>query len=97
MPKGYWVVTYRSVNDPAKLKAYAKLAVPAIRAFGGRFLVRGQPVATFEAGLQQRVVLIEFDSADAARACYESADYQAALVAFDDGAVRDIRVVEGEG
>ena len=25
MPKGYWVTTYRSIKDPDKLAAYAKL------------------------------------------------------------------------
>ena len=30
MPKAYAVVTYRSLSDPEKLAAYAKLAVPAV-------------------------------------------------------------------
>ena len=30
MPKAYWVTTYRSISDPDKLAAYAKLAPPAI-------------------------------------------------------------------
>jgi uncharacterized protein (DUF1330 family) len=41
MPKAYAVVTYRSVSDPAKLAAYAKLAGPAVLSFGARFLARG--------------------------------------------------------
>jgi hypothetical protein len=31
MPKAYAVVTYRSISDPEKLAAYAKLALPASR------------------------------------------------------------------
>ena len=42
MPKAYWVVTYRSVKNPEAWKAYAKLAVPAIEAAGGRFLIAQQ-------------------------------------------------------
>ena len=38
MPKAYAVVTYRSVSDPEKLAAYAKLAAPAVAIFGARFL-----------------------------------------------------------
>ena len=34
MPKAYGVVTYRSVSDPEKLAAYAKLAGPAVASFG---------------------------------------------------------------
>jgi len=42
MPKAYAVVTYRSVSDPEKLAAYAKLAGPAIAPFGARFLASRQ-------------------------------------------------------
>ena len=50
MPKAYWVVTYRSVSDPQKLAAYAKLAVAAIAPFGARFLARGNPAVAFDTG-----------------------------------------------
>ena len=65
MPKAYWVATYRSVKDPDKLAAYAKLAGPAIQAAGGKFLARGNAAKAYEAGLTQRVVIIEFDSVEA--------------------------------
>ena len=64
MPKAYWVVTYRSVKNEDAWKAYAKLAGPAIQNAGGRFLIRNMPAKTFEAGMNQRVVLVEFDSLD---------------------------------
>ncbi len=94
MTKAYWVATYRSIENPDKLAAYAKLAGPAIAAAGGRFLARGPAVAAWEAGILQRVVVIEFASVDAARAAHDSPAYQEALVALGDGAVRDLRVVE---
>ena len=34
MPKAYAVVTYRSISDPEKLAAYAKLALPAVYLWG---------------------------------------------------------------
>jgi uncharacterized protein (DUF1330 family) len=95
MPKAYWISTYRSVNNPDKLAAYAQLAGPALTAGGGRFLARGLPVQVYEAGLQQRTVLIEFDSAAQAMAAHDSAAYGAALEALGDGADRDIRIIEG--
>ena len=95
MPKAYWVNVYRSISDPAKLQAYAALAGPAIESNGGRFLVRGNPQKTYEAGLMQRVVVIEFESIDAAVKAHDSDAYQAALRALDNGAERDIRFVEG--
>lgn len=95
MPKAYWISTYRSVSNPAKLAAYAALAGPAISAGGGRFLARGEPAKVYEAGLMQRTVLIEFDSVAQAIATHDSPGYVAALTALDDGAEREIRIIEG--
>jgi uncharacterized protein (DUF1330 family) len=93
--KGYWITCYRSVSNPAALAAYAKLAGPAIRAGGGRFLVRGTPAKTYEAGLDQRCVVIEFDGVAKAIATYESAEYQAAEKLLEGAVERDVRMVEG--
>lgn len=95
MPKAYWISTYRSVSDPGKLAAYAKLAGPAITAGGGRFLARGEPAKVYEQGLMQRTVVIEFDSVAQAIATHDSPGYQEALAALDNGADREIRIVEG--
>ena len=95
MAKAYWVGCYRSISNPAALAAYAKLAGPSITAAGGTFLVRGTPAKTYEAGLDQRTVVIAFDSVAAATAAHDSPGYQAALAALGDGAERDIRILEG--
>ena len=62
MAKAYWIACYRSISNPAALAEYAKLAGPAIIAGGGRFLARGGTAKTYEAGIDQRTVLIEFPS-----------------------------------
>ena len=95
MPKAYWVNVYRSISDTSAFEAYAKLAGPAIEAGGGRFIIRGNPATTYENGLMQRVVVIEFDSIDQAQKAHDSDAYQAALAALDNGADRDIRIIEG--
>lgn len=96
MPKAYWVVTYRSVKNPAAWQAYAKLAVPAIELAGGRFLARSNPAKIYEAGMDQRVVLVEFDSLNKALACHDTPSYKEALKALGSGnCERDMRVVEG--
>ena len=95
MPKAYWVVCYRSISDPQKLAAYAKLAPAATAPFGARYLARGTAAAVFEAGLKDRVVITEFPSAQKAIDAYDSPAYKAALKALDDGAVGDVRIVEG--
>src|SRR3954468_1008351 len=68
MAKAYWIATYRSITNPDALAAYAKDAGPALQASGGRFIARGMPAKTFELGVMQRVVLIEFDSVEQATA-----------------------------
>jgi uncharacterized protein (DUF1330 family) len=95
MAKGYWVSVYPAISDPETLTAYNKLAGPAVRAAGGRLLSRGGRVVAHEAGITQRVVLIEFDSFEQAVAAYESEAYQKALVALPDGFERDFRIIEG--
>jgi uncharacterized protein (DUF1330 family) len=96
MPKAYWVTTYRSISNPDSMRAYAELAGPAIQAGGGRFLARGNPAKAYESGLMQRIVVIEFDSVEQAVAAHDSEGYQAALNALNNGADRDIRIVEGQ-
>ena len=96
MAKAYWIAFYRSVKNPEALAAYAKLAGPAIQAGGGRFLVRGAPAKTYEAGLNQRVVVIEFDSVAQATTTHDSPAYQEALKVLGKDAVeRDMRIIEG--
>jgi len=95
MAKGYWITFYCSVSDPAALAEYARLAGPSIQAGGGRILARGVAARTFEAGLSQRSVVIEFDSVEQAIAAYESPAYQAALKVLKGAAERDVRILEG--
>lgn len=95
MAKGYWIALYRSVSNPAALAEYAKLAGPAIESGGGRFLVRGMPAKFVEAGLNQRTVIIEFDSLEKALATYESAAYQSAVKLLRGAVERDVRFVAG--
>jgi uncharacterized protein (DUF1330 family) len=95
MAKAYWISSYRSVSNPEALAAYAKLAGPALTAAGGTFLARGMPAATKENGLEQRTVLIEFPSVEAALAAYNSPGYKEALDALGTNAAdRDIRIIE---
>jgi uncharacterized protein (DUF1330 family) len=95
MAKAYWIAAYRSIRNPEALAAYAKLAGPALQAAGGRFLARGLPARTYESGLEERTVLIEFDSVAQAVAAHDSPGYQQALRALGGGADRDMRIVEG--
>ena len=95
MAKGYWICFYRSISNADKLADYAKLAGPAIEGGGGRFLARGVPTKTYEAGKNQRTVVIEFESVERAKTTFESPAYQAACEVLKGAAERDIRIIEG--
>ena len=93
--KGYLVSAYRSIKDLDKLAAYAKLAGPALAAHGAKYLARDVAANAYEAGVKQRIVIVEFESVAKAVEAHDSPEYQAALKAFDGCAERDLRIVEG--
>ena len=95
MAKGYLVICYREIRDQEKLKTYAKLAPGAMLPRGAQILVRDGRVAAFEGGLAERTVLVEFPSFEEAVEAYNSPEYQNAVAALGDSAVRDFRIGEG--
>ncbi|MBL4766609.1 MAG: DUF1330 domain-containing protein [Rhodobacteraceae bacterium] len=93
MAKTYSVVTYRAITDPQRFDKYTKLAGPAMEAAGARFITRGFPAKTFEGTNDQRMVILEFETSEAAQNAYHSDAYQAALKVLGNGAIRDYRIV----
>ena len=94
MAKGYWATFYHSVKNPAVLTEYAKLATPVVQAPGGRFLSRGTAVKTYEAGIKERSVIVEFPTVQDAITAYESPEYAKAIEVLGE-AKRDVRILEG--
>jgi uncharacterized protein (DUF1330 family) len=97
LAKVYWIACYRSVSNPAALAEYAKLAGAALAAAEGTVLARGAPAKVFEAGINQRTIIIEFESIEKAIAAYETEGYKAARGVLGSAAERDLRIVEGVG
>jgi uncharacterized protein (DUF1330 family) len=97
MPKAYAVITYQSISDSEKHTAYSKLAVPAVTPFGAHILAFDNAVVALEYGLKERTVVVEYPSVAEAVAAYNCPAYREALKVLGDGAVRDVRVVEGLG
>lgn len=92
---GYWVVCYKSVSNPATVSEYGKLAATALEALGGRVIAGGKPAKTHEAGIDQSVVVVEFENLEKAIAAYDSDLYRQALKVLDKAAQRDFRILEG--
>ena len=74
-----YVILDVRLTDAARYEAYKKLSGPAMAAFGGRFLVRGGACETLEGEWSpERIVVLEFPSADLARRWWSSEEYREA-------------------
>ena len=71
----YWVARAK-VNNPDQYKKYAELVPGILPKFGGRFLARGGTITPLEGDWNpQRMVVLEFDNVEQARAWYDSPAY----------------------
>ena len=76
--RGY-IYVEMTIRDPEGFKNYTALSAPAVRAAGGRYLIMGARPEFLEGSTEaHRIALVEFESAEHARAFYHSAAYQAA-------------------
>ncbi|MFN3274329.1 MAG: DUF1330 domain-containing protein [Paracoccus sp. (in: a-proteobacteria)] len=87
-------IAHVTVSDPEAYGRYAQAAGPAIAAHGGVFLARGGRYQQMEGRDRPRNVVARFPSFDAAVACYNSSDYQAALEHAKGASERDLVIVE---
>lgn len=94
MAKGYWIVT-ANISDPEGFTPYRETAGPVIASFGGRAIVRGDVTELVEGESHGRPFIVEFPSLDAARDCYASPEYQAAIELRRDAARFDLILAEG--
>ena len=92
--KAYWVVRGNILN-PDEYAKYIDLAGPIVNKYEGKFLVRGGKQVEVEGDGYDRTVLIEFNSFDEALFCYNSDEYQEALVYVKASAKRLVTIVEG--
>jgi uncharacterized protein (DUF1330 family) len=93
--KGYWI-GHVDVTDPERYKDYIAANAEPLRQYGGRFLVRNGECTVPEGSLRgRRHVAIEFDSYAAAKACYDSPEYQAAIKIRSEASTCDFVIIEG--
>ena len=87
-------IAHVHVTDAEAYGRYAKAAGPAIAAHDGVFLARGGRYRQMEGNDRSRNVVARFPSFEAAVACYESPEYQAALAHAKGASERDLVIVE---
>lgn len=71
-----YLISTIEITDPAGYEEYKRLVPPALAKYGGRFVVRGGSIEHKEGDWRpKRIVVVEFESVDKARAFYDSPEY----------------------
>ena len=91
-----YVVVQIAVEDPIAYEEYKALAPASIAAYGGRYVVRGGRSEVLEGSWQpSRLVILEFPTADRARAWWGSAEYAPAKAIRQRCARTEMLLIEG--
>ena len=91
-----YVVVDVQRTDLERAARYSEMSGPSVERHGGRFLARGGAMHVLEGGWQpERLVVIEFESAEAAHAWYDSDDYRAARAVREGAGNWQMVVVDG--
>jgi uncharacterized protein (DUF1330 family) len=98
VPKGYWI-GHIDVTEPGPNRViyekYRSLARPAVKKYGGKYLVRKGAFEVKEGASRAGHTLIEFESYEQALKAYNSPEYQEAKRLRVQAADTDIIVIEG--
>jgi uncharacterized protein (DUF1330 family) len=94
MPKGYLVANIR-VTDQERFQQFSGMAGPAIKKYGGKVLARGPVADRLEGDVSGIVMMIEFETKEAANTFYHSEEYQAAKAIREECSDTDLMIAEG--
>ena len=91
-----YVIFDVEVTNPVEYEGYKKLAAPTVALYGGKYIVRGGQTETLEGNWSpKRIVVLQFDSVERAKAWINSPEYSAARALRHKYAVSKAIVVEG--
>lgn len=91
-----YVVVQIEVEDPVRYAEYKRIAPPSIAAYGGRYVVRGGACEILEGTwLPPRLVVLEFATAERARAWWDSPEYAEAKALRQESARTEMLLIEG--
>ena len=91
-----YVIVDIHITDPLRYEEYKRRAGPTVQAHGGRYIVRGGAVDVLEGRSKPgRVVVLEFPTAEQARAWWDSPDYRPARDLRGECASTEMILVQG--
>ena len=95
MQSGYIILDIK-ITDPERYQEYRESAAATVEAYGGRYLVRGGKTEKLEGDWDNgRIVVLEFDSLERARAWWASEEYSAPKALRQSASVTRMILVEG--
>ena len=94
MAKGY-VIADIHVRDKDGFEKFREMAKPVLEEYGAKVLARTPNAEAREGKKPGVVVVLEFESMDKARKCYESEAYQAAKAVREKACDTDLIIAEG--
>lgn len=90
-----YIIVQVDISDPQQYEAYKKLTPDTVKAFGGKFVLRGNPVEALEGSWDHdRLVMLEFADKETARQWYYSKEYQVAKEIRESAAQAKFFLVE---
>ena len=91
-----YLIVRANVTDMEQYQQYMKLTPAIIEKYGGRFIIRGGEKVILEGpDAPERIVMVKFDSIEAARRMYDSDEYQAAIKVREGAAEASFIVMDG--
>ena len=91
-----YVVGDIHITDLAAFQTHVPRALATIARFGGRVIAGGGRIDLLEGGpMPERIFIIEFPSADAARRWYRSDEYQAVIGLRHGSTTSNLVIVSG--
>jgi uncharacterized protein (DUF1330 family) len=91
-----YVIADLTIMDPQGFEQYRQMVPATIAKYGGKYVVRGGKLETLEGSWEpQRLVILEFESAERAKEWWASEDYREAKALRQRTAQTNLLIVEG--
>ena len=90
-----YIVADVEITNAEQYAEYRKWSSAAFEAHGVKPLVRGGATTRLEGREPGRIILLPFESVDAAQAFYDSAEYRKARSVREGAAIMNMLIVEG--
>lgn len=91
-----FVIANVDVRDPVRYADYIRLTPATVAPFGGRFIARGGKAERLEGETPaNRIVILEFDTYEQAKAWYESESYREARAVRQSASSGSLLLVDG--